>query len=289
MNSIKSFAQSIPKQIIIGKARKKGNYYYSLCVCPLCEKEREIQTNKAGTHTRLGYTYCQGCGATYNLSGMRFHKLIAIDYDTKQKKWDCLCDCGKKTLVAPSALIRGRTKSCGCLAGGGNIEDLTGSVFGRLTVIGYNGSGFRECLCSCGNTVSVRASLLKSGQTRSCGCLKSELHQKMMNSANNPMYNGKLTNKDRIRKRLSPQYNIWRNAVMSRDGYRCDNCGIDQYLVVHHIFSYKHYPNDRYNTDNGITLCRTCHNNFHNVWMGHCTIPCTRNDYESWKNQKEYA
>jgi len=28
--------------------------------------------------------------------------------------YDCLCDCGKRWLVPPSALTRGRTRSCGC-------------------------------------------------------------------------------------------------------------------------------------------------------------------------------
>jgi len=32
-------------------------------------------------------------------------------------KWECLCDCGKMTVVVGSALISGKTKSCGCLRG----------------------------------------------------------------------------------------------------------------------------------------------------------------------------
>ncbi len=30
-------------------------------------------------------------------------------------KWDCLCDCGNRTLASASALLSGRKKSCGCL------------------------------------------------------------------------------------------------------------------------------------------------------------------------------
>ena len=60
-------------------------------------------------------------------------------------------------------------------------RDLTGRVFGRLTVVRWagtqerNGNRFAmwECLCSCGNTKIVRAgNLLANGHTRSCGCAK---------------------------------------------------------------------------------------------------------------------
>lgn len=61
-------------------------------------------------------------------------------------------------------------------------EDLTGKVFGRLTVveqgedyIAPNGQHFAQwvCTCSCGNKnlVTVRANDLKQNHTQSCGCL----------------------------------------------------------------------------------------------------------------------
>lgn len=55
--------------------------------------------------------------------------------------------------------------------------DLSGKKFGRLTVIGMfskNGRGFTKCLCDCGAETSVRSDQLKSGDIRSCGCLKAE-------------------------------------------------------------------------------------------------------------------
>lgn len=60
----------------------------------------------------------------------------------------------------------------------GKFNDLTGSVFGRLTVIEQapkvNGRTAFKCACTCGNTVAVMARSLLSGNTRSCGCLHSE-------------------------------------------------------------------------------------------------------------------
>lgn len=62
------------------------------------------------------------------------------------------------------------------------FEDLTGRKFNRLQVIkqaDYKLFGGRKrvawsCLCDCGNTCAVIAHLLKSGRTKSCGCLKAE-------------------------------------------------------------------------------------------------------------------
>lgn len=65
-----------------------------------------------------------------------------------------------------------------------NFKDLTGQRFGRLTIISrandrLNPCGKKtirwNCLCDCGNSCTVNATELRSGQTKSCGCLNSEL------------------------------------------------------------------------------------------------------------------
>lgn len=57
--------------------------------------------------------------------------------------------------------------------------DLSGCQFGYLTAIrpiGSNSQGNSVwlCLCVCGNYVAVNSQHLKSGHTKSCGCLKSQ-------------------------------------------------------------------------------------------------------------------
>jgi hypothetical protein len=65
------------------------------------------------------------------------------------------------------------------IIGRGRFQDLTGRTFGRLTVIalkGKNPSGNMawRCQCLCGNVTDATTGNLKSGITRSCGCLKRE-------------------------------------------------------------------------------------------------------------------
>jgi hypothetical protein len=53
---------------------------------------------------------------------------------------------------------------------------IVGKTFGRLMVVNCEGGDplVYSCSCSCGNTVSVRGSLLRYGITKSCGCLQKE-------------------------------------------------------------------------------------------------------------------
>ncbi len=54
------------------------------------------------------------------------------------------------------------------------VFDLTGQVFGRLTVLEYIGSSRWRSRCSCGNETTPVTSSLRSGATQSCGCLALE-------------------------------------------------------------------------------------------------------------------
>lgn len=53
--------------------------------------------------------------------------------------------------------------------------DLTGQRYGRLLVVKdlgkINGKYRSECVCDCGNTTTVQNDSLRSGNTKSCGCL----------------------------------------------------------------------------------------------------------------------
>lgn len=55
--------------------------------------------------------------------------------------------------------------------------DLTGQRFGKLTVLQKSEKRLSnklcwECICDCGNTITVRGECLRSGHTKTCGCSK---------------------------------------------------------------------------------------------------------------------
>ena len=70
------------------------------------------------------------------------------------------------------------------------------------------------------------------------------------------------------------EYIEWRRNVFIRDKYTCQNCGAHNQkgnnktvrLVAHHIKNWKDNPEDRYDEDNGVTLCEPCHIQFHSMY-----------------------
>lgn len=52
-----------------------------------------------------------------DLTGQRFARLLVIkkSYSKKTTNWECLCDCGKTSIVYNGNLRNGNTKSCGCI------------------------------------------------------------------------------------------------------------------------------------------------------------------------------
>ena len=57
----------------------------------------------------------------------------------------------------------------------------------------------------------------------------------------------------------STDYINWREAVFARDNFTCQHCGASDYVTAHHIKSFAHYPELRFDIQNGLTLCETCH------------------------------
>jgi hypothetical protein len=115
-----------------------------------------------------------------DLTGQRFGRwtVISLDRVDQQTFWLCRCDCGTESVVRGGALARGHSRSCGCLQL--KRRDLTGQKFGRWTVVAFAGVNQRRnacwlCRCDCGEQKVVEGKNLRSGNSRSCGCLSDEL------------------------------------------------------------------------------------------------------------------
>lgn len=60
----------------------------------------------------------------------------------------------------------------------------------------------------------------------------------------------------------SAEYKEWRLKVYKIDGYRCKmpGCGSrSKQIHAHHIYKKKEFPEKMFDVENGITLCRLCH------------------------------
>lgn len=98
------------------------------------------------------------------------------------------------------------------------IQSLIGQRFGRLVVIDKSDrtdghTSWWVCKCDCGNIKEVRASCLKKGSTKSCGCLRREMgveHGRKM-LTHHGMYGTRL-------------YIIWRGIKS-----RCNNKNAENY------------------------------------------------------------
>lgn len=85
--------------------------------------------------------------------------------------------------------------------------------------------------------------------------------------------------------RASYEYIQWRKSVFARDEYTCKSCGAKNgcghtvELHAHHIRNWKDNINDRYNIDNGITLCHNCHMKFHSKYGKHNNTQAQLEDF----------
>lgn len=128
-----------------------------------------------------------------DLTGLRVGSLIVVrksdspvdrySKPRKRLKWVCRCDCGREIEVLAQNLMskKRHIKSCGCARKGSQVKDiLPGSLFGRWTVISRSiedkdANAWWDVRCSCGVQRSVTGKSLRSGKSRSCGCLQREI------------------------------------------------------------------------------------------------------------------
>ena len=118
-----------------------------------------------------------------NLLGELFGQLIVVapaERIGEDLAYVCECSCGNEVTVRAGALTSGNTKSCGCRkkTRPDALIDMMGVRVGRLTVVG-RAAGRRTgttwlARCECGNEVEVLGANLRNGNSKSCGCLRSD-------------------------------------------------------------------------------------------------------------------
>lgn len=199
------------------------------------------------------------------------------EYTISSKATLVKCYCGVTFKPILKDVIRGHTKSCGCLQG--RNKDYTGLRFGRLKVVEKDAQRndnktYWKCLCDCGKEKIVSCSGLNGEYVRSCGCLHKEvstnrlkeIHQNQKGK-NHPRYDVNLTDEERISRRLIKENKDWTNTIFQKDNYTCAICSkTNCELNAHHMDAYHWCKERRFDVSNGVALCVKCHKDFHSKY-----------------------
>lgn len=198
-----------------------------------------------------------------DLTGMKFNMVTAIE-ELKERKnnhimWRCVCDCGNEFVARGASLKAGNTKSCGCL----KIRVKRGQRYGRLTTVKQVTKTTKTtppkwlCKCDCGNYTEVFVTGLYRDNTKSCGCLRSGFRSD----------SDIATERIRLIGKHAPiSYVMWKSRVHERDGYKCQCCGSFDDIESHHKDGWNWCIERRFDLDNGVSLCKFCHADFHKIY-----------------------
>ena len=93
------------------------------------------------------------------------------------------------------------------------------------------------------------------------------------------------------RLRNSGLYQKWKKEVYKKCFGQCVVCGSTQNLEYHHIYPFSSFPNERFNVDTGICLCKNHHNvgvygSFHNTYGTSNNTPEQLEEYVNLKRQE---
>jgi hypothetical protein len=172
-------------------------------------------------------------------------------------------------------------------------KDISNLSIGSLIVIEkHSKDNFGRwnwlCKCNCGNYKIIASRHLINGKTLSCGCLKTitainngKNSSHKISGKNSYLYKESISDFERINRRNSDITKIknWRNQVYERDNYTCDICKVKgSKLQAHHLNSWSYFKEERFDLNNGITLCKKCHHEFHQS-LGGYRNKCTKEDY----------
>lgn len=208
--------------------------------CPMCLVER---VGNYCTFAKVGHTYCKTCRQSINAYGHlidtkvgRLTILGFVDFKIydgrKRANFLAICDCGNETTIlgerAKESLTEGRISSCGCY----NLE--------RTRELGLKNVGENNGMFG------------KTGEQH-------------------PNYDPTLTDEYRKAKKNRTKDVRWqrtRKMVLKVYDNKCALCHANKKkLEVHHIEGFKNNEELRYDQNNCIPLCVSCHNLFH-LWNG---------------------
>lgn len=168
---------------------------------------------------------------------------------TKKKEVTCQV-CSNLFTLRPSEIEKGYrccSKSCSTTLRHqeGKFPDI------KKGELNTNWKGGKPSCMECGNKVSTY-------HGKRCADCWAQYLSDNLTGENNHNWNGG-TSSWQSKLRGSPLWRKWREFVFKRDDYKCLDCGDGGYLEPHHIIPLRVDSTKVYEINNGITLCRPCH------------------------------
>lgn len=210
--------------------------------------------------------------------GDKFKELEVIQYEPNKKSssgarcYICKCVCGKILTVSTTDL-KSKIQYLSCSHN--NYNNLLGKKFGNIEIINLlkradkRGKGGGDiiweyrCLI-CNKVKSSRSDSILSGSVVSCGKLKCK--PKIVDKS---VYYTKHKHTD------------WKLIILNKYNNMCNICHSKDSLEAHHLNAKSSFPEQRYDINNGVCLCHSCHMDFHRMYgSGKNTI----SDFMEYKN-----
>lgn len=244
-----------------------------------------------------------------DLSGTQIGWLTVIalldSAEKQQRMWLCRCACGKEVGYS-SAQLKSKRKmqraNCGCKkklyysAKEIHRKSLQGQRFHRWEVLcpdlhSEHKGGHWICLCDCGSIHSVDSSALIRNQSKSCGCWRSEAalkhitenrHKfKMRKGKDHYWFNPEMSDEDRKSRRTSWWALKWHKEVMAKCASLCQICGQNKpHMAAHHLVPWSRSKELRFEPNNGVALCPSCHAKYHGKYPAKTATPQNFEEYK---------
>lgn len=149
-----------------------------------------------------------------------------------------------------------------------------------------SGSKNNEICVECHKELMRQNKVVYKSKERNFKGEKNPMFGKQRFGKENPNYNPNKTDDEREKERLVEGYGLWRLKIYERDGFTCQKCGDNKghNLTAHHLDGWDWCREKRLEVDNGITLCKTCHKDFHDKY-GYGKN--TKEQFITYMNQRE--
>lgn len=194
---------------------------------------------------------CDYCGEEKEI---RYSTYLTNEYLNTEHKYACLKCSGKMRETLPYEQIKKMVENLG-----------EGYKLLSETYV-YNNQNLK-IQCNKGHIYETTYNSFKQG----CKCTECDKERWM--GINNPRYNESLTDEERLETRDTLENINWRNGTYKKDNYTCQYCGVKGgRLNAHHLDGFRWCEDERLDIDNGITLCKEHHKEFHHIYgYGHNT------------------